>query len=411
MPFLDRTIAKNLTLIEAAVRLHQSGQIPANTLLLDLDATTQNAKLLRKEAARVGLQIYFMTKQYGRNPAVTKAAIGDSEASTVAVDIQCAKAIHYNDIRLGNVGNLNQVPESDLPTVVAHMRPEVLTIFSVAKAASVARVAASADRVQDLLIRVRRAGDVVFPGMDGGIGLEDLEGAAAEIKKMPSVRIVGVTTFPALSYENTTAPSTTPNFETLLAGAKALERSGIQVTQINAPGNTCVANLEFLAKRGATHVEPGSALTGHTTFNLQGGDSPEVPAAVWVTEVSHFVDGRAWVYGGGFFLDDPPVPELADFHSHRNALVGRDPAEIANRKFKFLGTGPTQGGRFGGIDYHGVVDVGEADAAVGDTVVFGFRTQAFITRVVVGVVRHDGGSVLEGLFDVQGHQLDAARRW
>ena len=140
--------------------------------------------------------------------------------------------------------------------------------------------------------------------------------------------------------------------------------------------------------------------------------SPETPGAVWVTEISHFVGGQAWVYGGGFFLDDPPVPELADFNLHRTALVGRDPRQIADRRFRFLGTGPEQGGRFGGIDYHGLIDVGEGDAAIGDTVVFGFRTQAFITRAVVGVIRHqDGDPVLEGLFDVQGHQLDAGRRW
>jgi predicted amino acid racemase len=411
MPFLDRTIEKNPRLVETGVRLHQEGRIPANTLLLDLDVITSNAALIKSEAARVGLRLYFMTKQYGRNPVVTNAVLGDSDAKTASVDIQCAKALHYNGFPLGNVGNLSQVPESDLPVVVGQMQPEVITVFSIEKAASVSRAAVDAGRSQDLLIRVRRDSDAVFPGMDGGIELDDLATAADAITGMPAVRIVGVTTFPAISYSTVTAPEATTNFETMLEAKRVLERAGVEVSQVNAPGNTCLSNLEYLAEQGATHVEPGSALTGHTTFNLGYTDSPEIPGAVWITEVSHFVHGQAWVYGGGFFLDDPPVAELSDIREHRSALVGHDADRITKRKFRFLGTGPAHGGTFGGIDYHGLVDVSEADAAVGDTVVFGFRTQAFMTRAVVGVVSHDGSPTLQGLFDVQGHRLDVDRRW
>src|SRR3982074_26970 len=153
MPFLDRTIEKNPRLVETGGRRPQEGKIPANTWLLDLDVITSNAALIKSEAARVGLRLYFMTKQYGRNPVVTKAVLGDSDAKTASVDIQCAKALHYNGLPLGNIGNLSQLPESDLPVVVGQMQPEVITVFSIEKAASVSRAAVDAGRSQDLLIR------------------------------------------------------------------------------------------------------------------------------------------------------------------------------------------------------------------------------------------------------------------
>src|ERR1700680_3828872 len=168
MPFLARTIDKNAALIHSAGPLHQEAKIPANTLLVDLDAVTHNAKLLKEEAARVGLSLCFRTKQYGRNPLVSRAVVGDSDIKAVAVDMQCARALHYNGIPLGNIGNLCQVPEAELPVVVGQMCPAVVTVFSVDKARSISVAAVKADRVQELLIRVGRDGDVVFPGMDGG---------------------------------------------------------------------------------------------------------------------------------------------------------------------------------------------------------------------------------------------------
>ena len=412
MPFLTRTIDQNPGLIRAAVELHQGGVIPANTLVLDLDVFRLNASLLKDEADRVGLRLYFMSKQHGRNPVVYAAATEDGRATTVSVDIDDAKALHYNRIPLGHVGNLSQIPHTDLPRVVGEMRPEVMSVFSVDKARAASDAALAVGLRQDILIRVRQPGDVVFPGMAGGVDLSELPAAVHAIQTFEGVRIVGVSTFPALSYRNETAPESTPNMATLLRGAEVLQGLGVEVRQINAPGNTSVSTLEHFARAGATHVEPGSALSGHTTFNLSGL-SPERPGAVYVTEISHFVDGTGWVYGGGFFVDDPPVPSLSDFASRREALVGRDPATILERRFRYLGIDAPPGGGFGSLDYHGLVAVPPSKAQVGDTVVFGFRIQAFVTRANVAVVEGtSGGSpVFRGLFDVRGHRLDPDKRW
>jgi predicted amino acid racemase len=413
MPFLDRTVRRNPGLIRAAVSLHQGGEIPPNTLLLDFDRFVENARLLKDEAERQGLRLYFMTKQHGRNPLVFGAITTDGRASTVAVDMQCAQALHGNQIGLGHIGNLSQVPSGDLDLVIGRMRPEVMSLFSLSKAEEASTAAIKAAVVQDVLLRVRDSGDIVFPGMAGGFLLAELPSVVARIRALAGIRIVGVTTFPAVSYNDTHVPTLTANFDTLLRGADLVQRAGVAVTQINAPGNTATNVLNLLASAGATHVEPGSALSGHTTFHLLDDGLVELPAAVYVTEVSHFVDGQAWTFGGGFFLDDPPVPQLADFASRRAALIGREPDDAIDHRVPFLGIGAPTGGRFGGIDYHGVLDVGESGARVGDTVVFGFRTQAFVTRAYVGVVEgtSSGSPRLLGLFDVQGHRLDPITHW
>jgi predicted amino acid racemase len=407
VPFLDRTIRLNPELISTAVSLHQDGQIPANTLLLDLDAFIANAQALKDEAERCSLSTYFMTKQHGRNPVVARAITEDGRASTVAVDMQCAQALTSNDVPLGHIGNLCQVPDGDLEMVIGRMRPEVMSIFSVAKAGAASAAAVRTGDEQDVLLRVRANDDVILAGMEGGFGLDELPSAIEKIRSLPGIRITGVTTFPAISYTSR-IPALTPNIQTLLRGADVLTARGVDVQQINAPGNTAVNTMELLASAGATHVEPGSALSGHTPFHLFDDGLPERPAAVYVTEVSHFVDGRAWVFGGGFFLDDPPIPELKGFANRRQALVGSDPAQIIDRRFTFKGTGPEGSGTFGGIDYHGILNAGEADARVGDTVVFGFRTQAFATRAYVGAVAgcSMGTPTLRGVFDTQGHLLD-----
>jgi predicted amino acid racemase len=410
MPFLDRTIARNPKLIEAAVALHQSGQIPANTFLLDQDVFIANMTTLKDAADDAGLSIYFMTKQHGRNPLAYRPGLADRRASTVAVDIQCARALYYNGLGLGHVGNLCQIPVGDLDRVVGEMRPEVVSVFSLDKAAGVSASAVRAGRVQDILLRVRRDGDLVLPGMAGGFHIEELAAAVRAVKGLEGVRIVGVTTFPAMDYRHTD-PVAAPNFDTLRIAAAKLEDLGVSVQQVNAPGNTSADVMAFMRERGATHVEPGSAVSGHSTYHLAHQEFVELPGLVYVSEISHFVDGKAWVFGGGLWLDDPPVAALSDIGRWRNALVGRD-ANVLERKVRFLGTGSSATGSFGGLDYHGLLDIDRSSASVGDTVVFAFRTQAFDTRANVAVVRNCAQHPeLLGLFDVRGHPLDPATWW
>ena len=50
--FLDVTMRKNPQLVEAGLRLHQTGQILPDTYVLDLDAIENNTRLLVESATK-----------------------------------------------------------------------------------------------------------------------------------------------------------------------------------------------------------------------------------------------------------------------------------------------------------------------------------------------------------------------
>src|SRR4051794_3284711 len=193
--FLERTKRQNPGLIRAAVELHQAGAIPPNTFVFDADAFERNGALLRAAAEQAGLRLYFMTKQHGRNPELFRRVVRDG-ASTVAVAMEDARILHRHGLALGHVGNLVQVPRAELEKVVATYRPEVISVFTLAKAVQVDEAARRSGVVQRVLLRVHSREDVFFPGMEGGFFLDELPAAVAAIRRLEHVRLVGVTTFP-----------------------------------------------------------------------------------------------------------------------------------------------------------------------------------------------------------------------
>jgi predicted amino acid racemase len=400
--FLELLKRRNPALLRAAGELTLQRQIPPNTFVLDLDAIAANGKAIRAEADRLGLHLYFMTKQIGRNPVVTKALTGEGGRETVSVDIADANALSAHGFGLGHIGNLVQVPSIDLPRIIA-LEPEVISVFSLGKARQIAQEAERQGRTQGLLLRVADpARDVYLSGMDGGIVLDELAATACEIAALPGVRIDGVTTFPALAYSEAAEPQPTPNFDTLLKAREMLTGLGLDVRQVNAPGNTSTYTLATQASLGATHVEPGHGFLGTTPFHLHH-ELPEVPAACYVTEVAHHVGDRAYVYGGGFFVDDPI---WLDPNFRRKVMVGNSPEELAEHEETFFGAGSGASGGFGGIDYYGFIGGTPDTVPVGATVVMGFRMQSFVTRANIAVISDAGGTPqLHGVFDQMGNRL------
>jgi predicted amino acid racemase len=404
--FLERTRRRNPALIRAAVRLHQAGEIPANTFLFDADAFARNGARLREAAEREGLRLYFMTKQHGRNPELFRRVVRDGARETVAVAMEDARILHRHGLGLGHIGNLVQTPRGELDKVIGTYRPEVVSVFGHEKAEQVAAAATRCGTVQPVLLRVHGPDDVLFPGMEGGFRLDELAGAVARLQRLDGIRIAGVTSFPVLRYDVAGGtPAATPNLASLGAAREILEAAGVAVEQVNAPGNTAVNTMRFLREAGATHVEPGSSLTASTTFHLYDDDLPEEPAMVYVTEVAQTWAERTYVYGGGFFIDDPPVPMREGFV--RKALAGSTEDEILEHELTWEGTGARGGGSFAAIDYHGILDAGARPARVGDTVVFGFRAQLFMTRAYVGVVEglEQGDGRLVGVWDWASHRV------
>lgn len=397
---LERVLERNPAIVDAAVELHQSGQFPAGSWLFDLDAIARNARALSSEARRLGLTTYLMTKQIARNPMVVALALHLGLDKCVCVDIQCARLLHRHRLPIGHVGHLNQLPRHAMPEALA-MNPDVVTVFSVEAAKTVSAAAASLGKNQKLLMRVHKPGDVFFPGQEGGFLESELIDAARQIQQLPNVVIAGVTSFPVMSYEFGVdkEQSFNPNMATITAAARRLrDEAGVDISMINAPGNTSTATLPLLAEGGATCVEPGHGLLGTTLPQINESGHPEVPTYVFVSEVTHHHGGEAYgIAGGGLWAD---MGRFLNPDWKLGGLVGRTgEAARANRMdYRHLDQI---------IDYHIPLSPGE-HAQVGDTVVFPIYTQAHMTRAYVVPVSgiSTGTPRVRGVFDTSSTMLD-----
>jgi predicted amino acid racemase len=394
--FVGRLISENPRLAIAAMRAHQEGRLLSGTYLIDTDAMAANARALRAAADAAGLNVYFMAKQFGRNPDACRVAINAGLPSAVAVDTQCMEAETRNGIPVGHVGHLVQPHRGAADAVIA-ARPEVVTVFDTAIAQRIGTAALGAGRVQDVLLRVRAPGDTFYFGHAGGFPLSEITDAARAVAKLPGVRVAGVTTFPCLLADPAKrAVVPTHNFGTLAAAARELRAAGFDITQVNAPGTTSARTMEALAAGGATHVEPGNALHGTTPLHIFDPAAPEIPAIVYVSEIGHLTDGDAYVYAHGYYADKV----LGDYQL--TALAGHDET-ILDRRLD-VQTAPD-----GAIHYYAVIPgAAAAGARVGDTVVFCFRPQTFVTRArtqaIAGLAA--GSGELLGRYDQDARRVD-----
>jgi predicted amino acid racemase len=379
--FLDVLRRRNQPFVDAVVRLHRSGEIPAGAYAIDLDAVTRNAARLSAEGDRLGLEVFAMTKQASRGAPFMAALRGGGIDRIVAVDMQCALATERAGMGLAHVGHLVQIARADA-AAVARMAPDNWTVFDAGKAAEVAAASQAAGRTQPILARIVGAGDRFYPGHEGGFEADDVLAVADSIDAAAGARFAGVTTFPAALFDRASGTvRPTPNLATLEAAAGRLAAAGRDGVRVNAPGTTSVDTLAMLADAGATQVEPGHGLTG-TTPPHAFADLPEEPAALFVSEISHQAGGRAFCFGGGLYVD--PVFEPYEME----ALVAE--AEGEDAQFPVAAEVPPPEA----IDYYGMLTPPDGRRlAAGATVIFGFRIQAFVTRApVVGVAGVGGGN-------------------
>ncbi|MGY0018970.1 alanine racemase [Streptomyces sp. cg35] len=383
--FLDSLITRNPELIDAAADLHRRGAIPPDTYVMDLDAIEGNAALLAAEAERLGLTLWFVVKQLGRNPELIKA-IARHIPKYAAIDPPEARTLHAAGAQAGNLGHLVQIPHRALPEMLA-WRPETVTVYDLANARAVSEAARELGFVQDVLIRLEGAEGTVYPGQEGGVPLAGIDGFAEAVEGLAGVRIAGVTAFPCVLCDPATGmPGPTPNFDIALKARQALAARGHEDLKLSAPSATSMATLPLLAELGATHGEPGHSLTGTTPLHARDLGQPEKPAYVYVTEIAHtLADGRPAVQGGGFYP-----------RSHiKSALLPRTGLRLP------VQTAPPEN-----IDYYRLLDAPEAgaDVRLGDTALLAFRTQIFVTRSTVAVVGglSTGAPRLVGLYDAQG---------
>ncbi len=374
--FLGTLLQRNRGFVRAAVELHQAGLIPANSYVLDLDAIEANTAGLCRRAHELHLTAYAMTKQIGRAPAALDAIAAGGADGFVTVDMACARPIVRSGHGVGHLGHLVQVPRGEAAEA-AGFAPGYWTVFSRNKANEAAAAARSHGRSQPLLVRVFDDGDEFYAGHEGGIALSDLPAMISHIASLDGATFAGLTTFPALLYdESSQSARITPNMRTLGRAADIARRHRAcpEQLQLNAPGTTSTDVLPLLAEAGATQVEPGHGLSGTTPLHAIR-ELPELPAVLYLSEIAHMHQGVPLCFGGGLYID----PVFGDYRVR--AVVAGDPSEISTQPVPVDMPSPAA------IDYYAkLVPESPRTFKEGSTVIFGFRVQAFVTRAFVTCV-------------------------
>ena len=383
--FIDIVQKKNPDLIKVAIELHQKGEILPDTYVLDVDAILENGRALCKKAEENGIKLYAMTKQFGRVPYLAKKLVEIGFAGVVTVDFKEALIMMDNGVKLGNVGHLVQIPSSLIDKVVRHS-PEIITVYSLEKIKEIDEAAKKYGKVQDIMLRVLEKDSKIYSGQSGGFYLDDIEDVAKEILKLNNVRINGLTSFPCFLYNcDKNIIEGTKNIESIKKAEKILKELGIFVKQLNMPSATSLENIESIKAYGGTHGEPGHALTGTTPFNSRNLEG-EIPAIVYVSEISHNLDYNSYCYGGG--------------HYRRSGLN----SVLVGKNIKKMRRSPVEAPTLESIDYYFELC---GNNNVGETVIGAFRTQIFVTRSSVALVEgvKSSNPKLVGVYDSLGREM------
>ena len=373
--FLQKTLQRNLPLVETAFFLHKKEIIPPDTYLIDFDTLRRNAALIRKTGGEENVRLYFMLKQVGRNPDIARELMHQGYDGAVAVDFREAERMIDAGIPIGNVGHLVQIPKAALKRILS-AKPEYVTVYSLEKAREIDAVCKDLGLEQKLMLRVIGDSDLLYSGQYGGFPLSELESVACELKKLCHVRVTGLTSFPCFIFnEKTRQPEPTPNVGTIQKASELLTAMGFSMEAKDMPSVTCCATIPLIRQAGGTHGEPGHGLTGTTPLHAVV-DCAEIPAIVYLSEVSHQCGDTAYCYGGGHYRRSHVQKALIGSSDHGRMLDVEPPTDES-------------------IDYYFGL---KGQAQVSEGVVMAFRTQIFVTRSRVALV----GGISEGKPEVIG---------
>ena len=381
--FLDKTIHRNKELINVGFKLHQEQKIEPDSYVIDLDMLLKNASIIKKQADKNNVQLYFMLKQIGRNPYIGKELMKLGYHGAVVVDYREASLMMKHSIPIANVGHLVQPNLSNIQKLVDY-DCDYFTVYSLSKIKDINQCALKSNKIVKLMIRVVGEDDLIYSGQTAGFKVNELPDLVKQCEQFKNVSISGVTSFPCFLYdEKSNDVQATNNMFTVLKAKQILEQLGCNIININTPSTTCELTLEKMAQYGATSGEPGHGLTGttpiHATLNLS-----EKPCVIYVSEISHNYENSAYCFGGGHYR-----------RSHlKNGLVG---TSFDNSKQVIL-IPPTNES----IDYH--FEICE-NCIENSTVIMAFRFQMFVTRSDVVIVKGIDKNNIEivGIYDSLGN--------
>lgn len=363
--FLKKLYECNPQLIETSVKLHQEGKILPDTFVVDYDQFVENAKSMLALANEKHVELFYMLKQVGRNPLLAKALEDLGYAGAVVVDYKEARVLMKHGLHIAHIGHLVQVPNHYLEEVMRY-GCKYMTVYSIEKLQLIDKIAKKLNQTQKVFVRVIDPNDHIYSGQTAGFYLDELEEFAKQASMLENVDICGVTSFPCFLYDETKNDIVEQhNYQTVLKAKQMLNSYGLHIHHVNAPSATCYRTLEKVVVGEVQSMEPGHGLTGTTPYHLLHQTKENI-AICYVSEVSHNLDGKAYVYGGGFYR-----------RGHlEHALVGND--------FKNLRSYHVITPSLESIDYHFGLN---QQAEIGESVIMAFRFQIFVTRSDVCIVK------------------------
>ncbi|GEK91002.1 YhfX family PLP-dependent enzyme [Alkalibacterium kapii] len=381
--FLEMVKKRNPELIDYAVSLHQQGIILPDTYVIDLDKIKENATKMAAKAKSLDIELYFMTKQIGRNPKIAETLIEAGIKKAVVVDYREAEVMMKHNIPIGNVGHLVQLPTHFIKKVMAY-GVDYITVYSVEKLRQINAVAEELNMKQKIMLRVIDEGDALYPGQYGGFQLDELNEIMDVLKSFAHCDITGLTSFPCILYDKELKDfKLTQNVKTLKKAKQRMQASGFDIQEMNVPSATSIKTLPLFKEMEGTQGEPGHALSGTSPMHAEV-ELEEKPAYVYVSEISHNSQDSAFVYGGGYYARGNLENVLIDDEGKRTeSSVEPFPSD--------------------NIDYYLEID---GKQTIGATAIMAARTQIFVTRSRVALVKglNDNKPELVGIYTSQGSE-------
>lgn len=381
--FLEKTYEKNKKLIEFAVKAHQAGEILPDSYVVDLDSLLENARIMLAKAREKNVTLYFMLKQLGRNPYIAKKLVEMGYPGAVVVDFKEAQVMMDNNIPIGHIGNLVQIPEAMIERVLRY-GVSYISVFSLEKLKTIDRLAGKNNIIQKVILRVYSNEDVLYPSQEAGINIDELESFLADTKSLENIKISGATSFPAYLYDSDKNDIVElENYKTIRKAIDLIQKNGYEIEHINTPSSTCTYVIDKYFNDNNLVGEPGHGLTGTTPLHAKN-DLVEKPCLIYLSEVSHNFKDMAYVYGGGYYR-----------RSHvKNALVSFED-ELAFDEVLPMSAES--------IDYYFRL---KNSHKIGACVVMAFRFQVFVTRSNLVIVENLGKDPkITGIYDSQGRRL------
>lgn len=356
--FLDTLLQNNPELVEYTCHLHKKGLMEPDTYVLDVDRIISNYQLIADKAKAYNIETFVMTKQFGRHPLLIQE-LSKLGAKFVAVDFREAKVILKNKGKIAHIGHLVQIPINMIPSILQY-RPYYVTVYSIEQAYHVNEYAKSQNFIQNVFIRVIKT---ACEGQKTQIyNQETLLNYAQRLQQLSHINLVGMTSFPCFLFIKDHIVAT-DNTHQLIESAEFLNSHGFNIKIKNMPSHNSCASIPLIAEYDGQQIEPGHALTGTCPYHKIRSNSPEEKIAIlYLSEVSHRINDISYIYGGGYYR-----------RSHWEYVYTPQ-----GQKYPIIPPDPTS------IDY--TIGI-KGKLPVGETILSSFRTQIFVTRSEVALVK------------------------